>query len=56
MYYLIENNGPNVLPEFKIRHIFLTFDEAQEKLNNLNEVSDKNGWNNIYFITVNIGA
>ena len=41
MYYLIEDLGECVSPQYKILHIIPNFEYALEKLNNLNEEKEK---------------
>ena len=50
-YYIVENNGINVSPEFMVRGVFKTLEEAQDKLNKLNEEAEKNGWTRHYVLT-----
>ena len=50
-YYILENNGINVCPEFSVRGVFKTLEEAQDKLNKLNEEAEKSGWTRHYVLT-----
>ena len=56
MYYLIEDLGECVTPQYSILHIIHSYEYALEKLNNLNEEKEKNGWKTNWFITKKIGA
>jgi len=56
MYYLIQDLGECVTPQHSILHITATLEDAKQKLNNLNEEKEKNGWDTNWFITKNIGA
>jgi len=39
MYYLIENNGKNAIPQYRVREVCETLKEAQTKLKEIKRIA-----------------